>query len=250
MPYYAASNKSMKAGINKGDIEYIDQHLSHFGQQVDYGFFGNVDVAIIEATAITAEGNVILGPGVGNSPIFAKHAKKIIVEVNTSIPLNLEGMHDIYIPAKPPNRTAIPIYNVGDRIGTTYVECGLDRIDYIVESDILDSVRDLTAPDAASVKIAENLVEFLEHEQKMGRLPEKMLPLQSGVGSIANAVLLGLAKSKFENLEMYSEILQDSVFRLIKMARSPKLPAAPSPRRRRFGKCIRRILTYIVRVSF
>lgn len=50
--------------------------MSHFGQQVDYGFFGNVDVAIIEATAITAEGNIILGPGVGNAPIFVKHAKK------------------------------------------------------------------------------------------------------------------------------------------------------------------------------
>jgi len=217
MPYYAASNKSMKKGINEGKIEYVDQHLSHFGQQVDYGFFGNVDVAIIEATAITAEGNIILGPGVGNAPIFVKHAKKIIIEVNTSIPLNLEGMHDIYIPAIPPNRTEIPIYHAGDRIGKPYVECGIDRIDCIVESDILDHVRDLTAPDAASIKIAENLVEFLEYEQKMGCLPEKMLPLQSSVGSIANAVLLGLAKSRFENLEMYSEILQDSVFRLIKL---------------------------------
>lgn len=134
--------------------------MSHFGQQVDYGFFGNVDVAIIEATAITAEGNIILGPGVGNAPIFVKHAKKIIIEVNTSIPLNLEGMHDIYIPAIPPNRTEIPIYHAGDRIGKPYVECGIDRIDCIVESDILDHVRDLTAPDAASIKIAENLVEF------------------------------------------------------------------------------------------
>lgn len=141
--------------------------MSHFGQQVDYGFFGNVDVAIIEATAITAEGNIILGPGVGNAPIFVKHAKKIIIEVNTSIPLNLEGMHDIYIPAIPPNRTEIPIYHAGDRIGKPYVECGIDRIDCIVESDILDHVRDLTAPDAASIKIAENLVEFLEYEQKM-----------------------------------------------------------------------------------
>ena len=158
MPYYAASNKSMKKGINEGKIEYVDQHLSHFGQQVDYGFFGDVDVAIIEATAITAEGNIILGPGVGNAPIFVKHAKKIIIEVNTSIPLNLEGMHDIYIPAIPPNRTEIPIYHAGDRIGKPYVECGIDRIDCIVESDILDHVRDLTAPDAASIKIAENLV--------------------------------------------------------------------------------------------
>lgn len=232
MPYYAASNKSMKKGINEGKIEYVDQHLSHFGQQVDYGFFGNVDVAIIEATAITAEGNIILGPGVGNAPIFVKHAKKIIIEVNTSIPLNLEGMHDIYIPAIPPNRTEIPIYHAGDRIGKPYVECGIDRIDCIVESDILDHVRDLTAPDAASIKIAENLVEFLEYEQKMGRLPEKMLPLQSGVGSIANAVLLGLAKSRFENLEMYSEILQDSVFRLIKLGKIAKASGCaftPSP---------------------
>lgn len=59
----------MKKGINEGKIEYVDQHLSHFGQQVDYGF-GDVDVAIIEATAITAEGNIILGPGVGNAPIL------------------------------------------------------------------------------------------------------------------------------------------------------------------------------------
>ena len=62
-------------------------------------------------------------------------------------------------------------------------------------------------------KIAANLVDFLEHEQRHGRLPQQMLPLQSGVGSIANAVLMGLAESKFEHLTMYSEILQDSVFK-------------------------------------
>lgn len=232
MPYYAASNKSMKIGINNGSIDYIDQHLSHFGQQVDYGFFGQLDVAIVEALAITKEGNLILGPGVGNSPIFVKHAKKIIVEVNTSIPLDLEGMHDIYIAQMPPQREAIPITSVGDRIGKPYVECGLERITAIVESDILDHVRNLTEPDEASVKIAENLVDFLETEQKCGRLPQKMLPMQSGVGSIANAVLLGLAKSKFENLEMYSEILQDAVFRLIKMGKITKASGCaftPSP---------------------
>lgn len=216
MPYYAASNKSIREQINNGAIDYIDQHLSHFAQQIDYGFFGDVDVAIVEAAAITKEGNIILGPGVGNTPMLVKHAKKIIVEVNTSIPLDLEGMHDIYICQKPPLRTAIPIYSVGDRIGTPYVKCGLERIDCIVESDILDHVRNLAEPDATSAKIAEHLIDFLETEQKRGRLPQQMLPIQSGVGSIANAVLMGLAKSKFENLAMYSEILQDSVFKLIK----------------------------------
>ena len=123
MPYYAASNKSMRAGINGGQIDYIDLHLSHFAQQVDYGFFGNVDVAIVEAAAVNADGSIVLGPGVGNIPMFVKHAKKVIVEVNTTIPLSMEGMHDIYICAKPPHRTEIPIYHVGDRIGSPYLEC-------------------------------------------------------------------------------------------------------------------------------
>lgn len=219
MPYYAASNKSMKVQINDNDIEYLDQHLSHFAQHIDYGFFGDVDVAIIEAAAITADGDIVLGSGIGNTPMLAKHAKKIIVEVNTSIPLSYEGMHDIYICEKPPFRREIPIYNAGERIGSPYLKVGLDRIDCIVESDILDHVRDLAAPDETSAKIAGNLVEFLEYEQRKGRLPaqgKKMLPMQSGVGSIANAVLMGLQDSKFENLELYSEVLQDSVLKLIK----------------------------------
>ena len=216
MPYYAASNKTLSRQINTGSVTYIDQHLSHFAQQIDYGFYGDVDVAIVEAAAINADGSIVLGSGVGNTPMLVKHAKKIIVEVNTSIPLTLEGMHDIYICSKPPERTEIPIYHVGDRIGSPYVSCGLDRITCIVESDIVDHVRNLSAPDEASKKIAANLVDFLEHEQRHGRLPQQMLPLQSGVGSIANAVLMGLAESKFDNLTMYSEILQDSVFKLIK----------------------------------
>lgn len=213
MPYYAASNKTLSRQINTGSVTYIDQHLSHFAQQIDYGFYGDVDVAIVEAAAINADGSIVLGSGVGNTPMLVKHAKKIIVEVNTSIPLTLEGMHDIYICSKPPERTEIPIYHVGDRIGSPYVSCGLDRITCIVESDIVDHVRNLSAPDDKSKKIAANLVDFLEHEQRHGRLPQQMLPLQSGVGSIANAVLMGLAESKFENLTMYSEILQDSVFK-------------------------------------
>lgn len=122
---------------------------------------------------------------------------------------------------------------VGAIIGSPYLECGLERIDCIVESDILDHVRNLSEPDADSIRIAENLVDFLEHEQRYGRLPEKMLPMQSGVGSIANAVLLGLAKSKFENLTMYSEILQDSVFSLIQMGKISKASGCaftPSPK--------------------
>lgn len=237
MPYYAASNKSMKKGINDGDIAYVDQHLSHFAPQLDYGFFGSVDAAIVEAAAITEDGDIVLGTGVGNIPMLVKHARHIIVEVNTTIPTELEGMHDIYLCQKPPCRMEIPIRQVRDRIGSPYLKCGLDRIDCIVESNIVDHVRNLTPPDAAAVKIASYLVDFLENEQKHGRLPrDKMLPLQSGVGSIANAVLLGLDKSPFQNLEMYSEILQDAVFTLIKsgkIAYASGCAFTPSPTVRR-----------------
>ena len=68
VPYYAYSNRSMQKGINEQTIKYIDIHLSQFGQMVNYGFFGYVDVAIVEAVAITEDGNLILGPGVGNTP--------------------------------------------------------------------------------------------------------------------------------------------------------------------------------------
>jgi succinyl-CoA:acetate CoA-transferase len=231
-PYYAASNKSMRVAINSGDIRYTDLHLSHFAQQIDYGFLGPVDVAIVEAVAVTATGDLVLGPGVGNTPMLVQHAAQVIVEVNTAQPLELEGMHDIFVLPRPPRRREIPIYDTLDRIGGPYVACGLGRIAAIVESDVPDKVRNLEPPDDLGRKIAANLIDFLAHEQKRGRIPTAMLPLQSGVGSIANAVLAGLAASPFENLHMYSEILQDAVFALIeagKITAASGCAFTPSP---------------------
>ena len=39
--------------------------------------------------------------------------------------------------------------------------------------------------------IAGHLIELLDAEVAAGRLPEGLLPLQSGVGNVANAVLAG-----------------------------------------------------------
>jgi succinyl-CoA:acetate CoA-transferase len=80
--------------------------------------------------------------------------------------------------------------------------------------------------------MAENLIGFLESEVEMGRLPENLLPLQSGVGSVANAVLGGLCNSKFTDLNVYSEVLQDSVIDLmdcgkIKTASATSLTISP-----------------------
>ena len=60
-----------------------------------------------------------------------------------------------------------------------------------------DSVIPLAPVDETSRKISEHLIEFLENEVRQGRLPRNLLPLQSGVGNIANAVLKGLVDSHF-----------------------------------------------------
>lgn len=214
-PYYASAHKSMKKAVNEGTIKYYDMHLSHTAPQINCGFLGHLDLVIVEAIAITEEGHLILTTGVGNTPVMVKNAANVIVELNTRQSPYLEGIHDIYIQEKPPYRVPIPILRAGDRIGTNYVECGLEKIKFIVESDISDKEVALTPPDEKSNRIAENLIGLLKEEIKAKRLPASLLPIQSGVGSIANAVLRGLTKSDFMNLVMYSEILQDAVFDLI-----------------------------------
>lgn len=213
LPYQ--TNKSIRSAINDGRVDYIDQHLSHTPQFVRYGFQGNLDVALVEACAITEDGNIVPTTSVGNSPTFVQEADIVIVEVNTSQPLKLEGMHDIYIPQDPPNREPIPIVKPGDRIGTTYIPCDPEKIKAIVITDITDKVRPLAPLDDVSRQMASNLIEFLKSEVKVGRLPENLLPLQSGVGNVANAVLAGLLESDFENLTFYSEVIQDAAFDMI-----------------------------------
>jgi succinyl-CoA:acetate CoA-transferase len=213
IPYQ--TNSDMRKAINERRFDFSDIHLSHLPQQVEYGFYGDMDIAIIEAVAILEDGSIIPSTSVGISPTALKMAKQIIVEVNTSQPELLEGIHDIYIPESPPNRREIPIYRVSDRIGTTSMACDPEKIVAVVETDIHDTVRDLAEVDDVSHRISSHLIRFFEREVEKGRLTNRLLPLQSGVGSVANAVLSGLAASDFEKLSVYSEVIQDSVFELI-----------------------------------
>lgn len=49
----------------------------------------------------------------------------------------------------------------------------------------------------------------------MGRLPAGLLPIQSGVGNVANAVLAGLMNSPFERMAAYTEVIQDGMLDLL-----------------------------------
>lgn len=214
LPYQ--TNDGLRKSINSGKVKYTDLHLSHVAQLSRYGFFGGgVDVAIVEACEINEDGSFIPTTSMGNTSSYVQSAKQVIIEVNTSQPTSLRGMHDSYVPLDPPHRKAVPIEASGDRIGTEYVVCDPAKIVAIVPCDITDKVRDLAAIDDDARAMGKNLVEFFKKEVAEGRLPANLLPLQSGVGSVANAVVNGLVESDFKDLTVYTEVVQDGMFDLI-----------------------------------
>lgn len=165
---------------------------------------------MIEATAITEDGGIIPGASVGASPELIQMADKIIIEVNTATP-SFEGLHDIVLSDVPPRRKPYLVMAPEDRIGTPHIPVDPEKVVAIVESDYPDMTQPNSPEDDTSRAIARNLIEFLQHEVKMGRLPENLLPLQSGIGNIANAVIGGLSQgANFRNLKVWTEVLQDS----------------------------------------
>jgi succinyl-CoA:acetate CoA-transferase len=214
MPYQ--SDPDMRKKINDGVSYYVDAHLSHSGPQVWAGHYGKMDVAVIEVSQIKEDGKVIPSSSVGNNISWMRAADKIILEVNAWQSEGLEGMHDIwYGVALPPNRQAIPILKAGDRIGQTWYDIPFEKVVAVVETDDHDRNSPFKPLDEDSKKIAGYYLDFLVNEVKHGRLPENLLPLQSGVGNIANAVLSGLLNSDFENLTSYTEVIQDGMVDLI-----------------------------------
>jgi succinyl-CoA:acetate CoA-transferase len=204
----------LRAAINRGDVMYIDQHLSETVEQLRSHAIKPVDVAVVEAVAITEEGAIVPTTSVGNSASFAILADKVIVELNLSQSAHLEGLHDIWIPKKRPLREPIPLMTVEQRVGDAAIAIPLDKIVAIVISDQPDSTSSVQPPDAETQAIAGHLIDFFGNEIAAGRLTPSLLPLQAGIGTIANAVLAGFVDSPFSHLTMYSEVLQDSTFDL------------------------------------
>lgn len=206
---------TLRAAINRGEVMFVDQHLSETVEFLRAGQFGKLDIAIIEAVAITEDGSIIPSTSVGNSASLAILAEKVIVEINLSQPVGFEGMHDIWIPGQRPNRTPLPIVNVSDRVGTTSIPIPPEKIAAIIITDTPDSTSTTQPADEETQAIANHLIEFFIHEVNRGRMPKALPAIQSGIGTIANAVLSGFTHSPFEHLKMYSEVLQDSTFELM-----------------------------------
>lgn len=213
LPFQA--EKAMRNEINNGSLLFVDHHLSHTAEWIRTGVTESIDFAILEAVSVTEDGMIIPSTSVGNSYSFAKHAKNIIIEINTAHTTQWEGVHDLYDPGVQGERNPIPLTKVDDRIGTIGIPIDVAKVKGIVFTHQQDSASTITQPDHETEVMAEHLLSFLRSEVKVGRLTNRLAPLQSGIGSQANAVLHGLLNSEFEDLEVYSEVLQDAVFDLI-----------------------------------
>lgn len=214
------SNADSRKALNNHDMHYFDLHISELTQYLRYGFLPKPDYAILEVCDITENGKIVLTSAVGIAPTIANLADKIIIELNQYHPKELAGMHDIYEPIDPPFRKEIPIYSVSDKIGVPYVQIDPKKVVGIVDTNLPNEIRSFTPLDELTERIGKNVADFLYIEMKMGRIPSSFLPVQSGVGNVANAVLEAMGSNKeIPAFEIYTEVIQDAVIGLMKKGR-------------------------------
>jgi succinate CoA transferase len=214
------SSTPLRQRINDGRVAFVDMHLSHLPQAVLFGFFGPIDVAVIEATEVTPDGRVYLSSSIGASPTFLQVAKKVIIEVNHAQARRVSEMADIVVPKPPPYRPALALDYPLQRIGKPYARVDPEKVVGIVETDEPDELGGFDPADPVSRAIAGHVVRFLLDELAAGRIPPEFLPLQSGVGNVANAVMEGLGENTdVPNFVMYTEVLQSAAFELMRRGR-------------------------------
>src|SRR5690606_276226 len=206
MPYQP--DPEVRSRINAGRLEYIDIHLSHVAQHTWFGFFGDIDVALVEVSAINEDGTLVPSSSVGNNKTWLELADRVILEVNRWQPAALDGMHDIYYgTALPPDRQPIPLVRADQRIGEPHLRVDPAKVVAVVETDAPDRNSAFSPPDESSRRIAGHLLEFLAHERRKGRLGERLL--RDGVLRMASATSFSLSPDGIaefnDNVDFYRE---------------------------------------------
>lgn len=217
-PY--ASSKTLRQQINAQQCEFIDMHLSHVPQMLEYGFLGKLDWAVVEAIDVTSDGRVYLSTSVGCAPSCLRVAERVVVEVNEHHSARLWEMHDIATLPPPPNRGPIPITEPLAKIGVPFVKIDPRKIVGVVRTNEADGVPGFKESDAVGERIAEHVARFLVEELRAGRLPAEFCPIQAGVGNVSNAVMGAMGRNgSIPNFVMYTEVLQDAQVELMRAGR-------------------------------
>jgi len=213
--YGQLTSRGLKRAVNKGTTSLVEIRVSLPHYQLKQLCRGKMDLAVIESVGVTEEGHIIPSTALLDGPSYAALADKIVIEINPNVPMQIEGMHDVYLLQAPPNRAPIPITHVYDRIGTPYIQVDPEKIALIIESSEPEITTSSRPTDKESKLIAEHLLDFLTSEIERGKLPTSLFPLQFGIGTIPTAVTNALASSSFTELEFFSGSLGDGVLDLV-----------------------------------
>jgi len=217
-PYQSAA--TLRKQINRQEVEYLDLLLSHVPQTVSSGFLGKVDLAVIEATEITPDGRVFLTTSVGASPTYLKCADRVLIEVNRYHSKRLREMTDIFLLSSPPHRNPFPALEPMTKFGWSYAVVDPKRVIGVVETDEPDYLDPISPPDATSDRIAEHVVRFLFDEMHAGRIPDAFLPVQVGIGSVADGVLAALGKNPYiPPFKVYNLVILDPMIELMEQGK-------------------------------
>ena len=212
--YAYQSNRDLRRAINSGAVRYQDMHISQFPLYLNQGVGPKLDFAVVECSSVTGQG-LIPAASVGCMDAIVRASDRVIVEVNRSLPAEFFGMHDFFEIGLPPNAKPLGILTPSDRIGTPFLPCPPEKIAAVVLTDQEDQPARFKPVTPATKRIGDLVVSFLQSEIAAGRLPETLGPIQSGVGSVGNAVLQSLTASSLRGLAMYTEVMQDAALPLL-----------------------------------
>lgn len=218
------AHKALSSQVNSHRVSYVEQQMCKMPRLLRSHSFGNIDVVVIEALAVTEEG-LIPTTSVGLTKFFLEAADKIIVEVNTAQPELLYGLHDVYIPEPPPATKPIPLTNCTDRIGLPFIPFNTSKIKYIVETDKPENEPQSATYTPESKRIAENLFNFLEkeyHTKSGGKLP----PIQLGFGNIAEAIADLLLTSEFNSLNFFCGGISENILKFLESGKATGISTA------------------------
>ena len=202
-------NEDARNICNAGALQFQDVHLGQLMTKVKNGVFGKVDFAIVECCKIKEDGSIVPTLSAGTTEAAIALADKVLLEVNLAVPAEVEGFHDFGVPS-----TKL-VGSPAERYGVPYIKLDPKKIAGIVITNLPDT--DLYYPDIAPIynQIADNVVKVLDGELAAGRLQPEFT-FQSGMGVVANCVMVGLMNKNYKNLKMYTEVLSDQALYAVK----------------------------------
>jgi succinyl-CoA:acetate CoA-transferase len=205
-------SKLLRDAVNKREVGFLEGKTGKVAQYARAGYYGDIDVAVIEAAGISEEGEIIPGISVYDAPDWVELASRVIVEINLLRPQSLDGLHDIYCPG--PNRW-IPLTHPLERIGKAHIPVDPGKIAGIIFSRIEDRSLPASKPDEKSIFLAKNLGDFLRGEKKRKIYGGELPPIEIGIGETMNVFLSSLVGTDLRSLQFFLAAVTDPLLDLI-----------------------------------